>query len=307
MRNYEIGTSHCNKIWVDNMIQFRSRGFDEVSLYLASNEKSWLVKGNLFLFRTTEEDIQYIFGGGIFYEATTNTTCEDIWNFFQEASGAKSEKELREMQPGNQSEHVTSLAIRYPFFLERSDWIDFDKILSKKLPKVGSQNYLKHFESNHPDVKNIWDAIKGKTKHLDYFKEMESPKHYVERSGKIRLGQGTFRAKVVELFGNECAVTRINAKRLIEAAHIKPFREVLEHDISNGIALRADLHKMLDSGYAKIQKVGDELRFIISDRFWKDHNNHCEIYRDLHEKVIANPSGWNVDEESLEWSSKQCG
>ena len=305
MSKYEIGTTHCSQIWVDNMIQFRSKGFDEVSLYLARNEESWLEKGNLFLFRTTEEDIQYIFGGGIFYEATTNMTCADIWNYFQEASGAKFEEELRKMQKGKQSEHVTSLAIRYPFFLERSDWIDFNTVLSEELPKA--ENSRKYFEPNHPDVKSIWDAIKGKTSHLDAYKKMNNPKHYLERPGKIRLGQGTFRAKVVELFGNECAVTRINAKRLIEAAHIKPFREVLEHDISNGIALRADLHKLLDSGYAKIQKVGDELRFIISDRFWKDHNNHCEIYRDLHEKVIANPSGWNVDEESLEWSSKQCG
>jgi predicted restriction endonuclease len=61
-----------------------------------------------------------------------------------------------------------------------------------------------------------------------------------------RRGQATFRRALVERYGMQCLISGCSLLDLLEAAHIKPFRGLDDHHISNGLLLRADLHTLYD-------------------------------------------------------------
>ena len=56
-----------------------------------------------------------------------------------------------------------------------------------------------------------------------------------------RLGQGSFRLIVTDLYRRRCAFTRSPVLHVLEAAHIKPYAEGGTHDPQNGLLLRQDL------------------------------------------------------------------
>ena len=307
-RKYEIGTSRCHRKWLKNIRQLKNTiVFDEVNLWSSNNRDSALEEGTLFLFRSKPDpssNEEYIVGGGRFYQAEKDMTYSEAWKYYREANGVMSEKEFHEIaedEDGNKP--IASNIIRSPFFLDKDEWIDYYKVISKEVPEKTPQEPLEYFEFGEEDTKNIWENIKEKFATIDAYKYiLENAKSPGDLVGKeTRPGQATFRKEVLKLFEDKCAVTGINATDIIEAAHIKPYSIVHEHKASNGISLRADLHKLLDSGYATIRKNGEEFQFIISDKFWKNHNDSSEMYRECHEAKIKMPSGWRIDEESLEW------
>ncbi|RYZ23846.1 MAG: HNH endonuclease [Chitinophagaceae bacterium] len=63
-----------------------------------------------------------------------------------------------------------------------------------------------------------------------------------------RQGQGAFRAKILEAYGERCAITGCNAISVLEAAHILPYRGEHTHRVDNGLLLRSDIHTLFDLG-----------------------------------------------------------
>ena len=57
-----------------------------------------------------------------------------------------------------------------------------------------------------------------------------------------RLGQGAFRALVLDAYKGVCAVTRHKIRLTLEAAHIRPVSEGGENAVANGLLLRSDVH-----------------------------------------------------------------
>ena len=315
-KKYEIGTCRCNRKWLKNIRQLKNTiVLDEVNLWLSTNKEkprgSTLIEGTPFLIRfkpNKNSNKEYIVGGGLFYQAEKGMTYSEAWKYYREANGVTSEKEFHEIaEDKNGNKAITSYIIRSPIFLDKDEWIDYFKVISKKIPEKTPQQPLDHFEFNKPDTKKLWKNIKEKFTTIEACKNFnenaKNPKDLIGR--ETRPGQLTFRKELLKLFEDKCAVTGINATGIIEAAHIKRYSEVLEHDISNGIPLRADLHRLLDSGYATIRKNGEEFQFIISDKFWKDHNDSSEMYRECHKAKIKMPSGWRIDEKYLEWHHKE--
>ena len=90
-----------------------------------------------------------------------------------------------------------------------------------------------------------------------------------------RLGQGTFRVAVTDAYGRACAVTGEHSLPVLEAAHIKPYAQEGPHDITNGLLLRSDLHRLFDKGYVT---VTDEFRLEVSDRLRVDYSNGRSYY-----------------------------
>ena len=90
---------------------------------------------------------------------------------------------------------------------------------------------------------------------------------------------------------------------MLEAAHIRDFRDVQVHSVNNGILLRADIHKLFDSGYVT---VTPEYRFEVSRRIKEEFENGRDYYA-LHGSQIRLPQ--NVADrpavESLIWHSEQ--
>lgn len=64
---------------------------------------------------------------------------------------------------------------------------------------------------------------------------------------KVRDGQAVFRANVLMVYGNRCAVSGCSTAAALQAAHIEAFSGMHSHRISNGLPLRADLHNLFDA------------------------------------------------------------
>ena len=70
----------------------------------------------------------------------------------------------------------------------------------------------------------------------------------------LREGQDRFRTAVLDAYGRACALTGDNAVGALEAAHITPYRGTASNVISNGICLRADLHRLWDGGQVALDE-----------------------------------------------------
>jgi len=69
----------------------------------------------------------------------------------------------------------------------------------------------------------------------------------------LRQGQSAFRHKLLNAYGNRCAVTRCSTPWVLEAAHISPYRGIKTNAISNGLLLRADIHTLFDLGLISVK------------------------------------------------------
>ena len=90
-----------------------------------------------------------------------------------------------------------------------------------------------------------------------------------------RLGQGIFRVQVLDAYGRACAVTGEHSLPVLDAAHIRPYGQDGDHVVSNGLALRSDIHRLFDRGYVSFD---EELRFMVSGRLKDDFNNGRSYY-----------------------------
>lgn len=85
---------------------------------------------------------------------------------------------------------------------------------------------------------------------VDWFDplELDDERKQSLRAVTVRSGQGAFREKVLRAYGGRCAITRCDVTEALEAAHITPYKGPKTNVINNGICLRADLHRLWDTG-----------------------------------------------------------
>lgn len=101
-----------------------------------------------------------------------------------------------------------------------------------------------------------------------------------------RLGQGTFRVAVTGAYRGACAVTGEHSMPILEAAHIRPYEDEGQHTVSNGLLLRADVHRLFDRGYVT---VSPDLKFVVSQRLKQEFENGA-VYYERHGRQIHLPS-----------------
>ena len=117
-----------------------------------------------------------------------------------------------------------------------------------------------------------------------------------------RLGQGGFRVAVMDAYGRACAVTTEHSLPALDAAHIQPFAEAGTHEVSNGLLLRSDIHRLFDRGYVT---VTPDLKFRVSPRLRRDYANGKTYYA-LEGRPIGtpkDPSRW-PSPSALSWHSE---
>jgi len=78
------------------------------------------------------------------------------------------------------------------------------------------------------------------------------------RAITIRRGQPQFRRLLLHHYRHKCAVTGTTEDRVLEAAHIRPYKGEHTNAPSNGILLRADIHTLFDSFLLTIIKEADK-------------------------------------------------
>ncbi|MYH41191.1 MAG: HNH endonuclease [Chloroflexi bacterium] len=104
----------------------------------------------------------------------------------------------------------------------------------------------------------------------------EDARAHVEVARVDRRGQGTFRLRLLEAYGGQCAVTGEHATPVLDAAHIQPYLGPASNHPQNGLVLRSDLHRLYDSGYVT---VTPDLRLEVSSRLRDEFENGRHYYQ----------------------------
>ena len=118
-----------------------------------------------------------------------------------------------------------------------------------------------------------------------------------------RLGQGTFRLAVTDTYERRCAVSQERTLPILDAAHIRGYADGGAHEVSNGLLLRTDIHKLFDLGYVTVSGDG---RFEVSRRLKEDFQNGKHYYA-LHGQQIWQPRdpGRRPSQTALSWHREE--
>jgi putative restriction endonuclease len=263
-----------------------------------------LSPGELFLFKLHAPD-NFIVGGGVFAYANS-LPCSLVWEAFGTANGAHSLDEMRarivKYRPNERNLRrdfpIGCRILTQPFFLDELEWI--------AVPKSWSPNIVsfKAFDTDQPDGASLWQALQER---LTGPSERQGFSEEQRRYGQPtlvtpRLGQGTFRVVVTDIYNRRCAVTTEKTLPALEAAHIKPYAIGGEHHPSNGVLLRRDIHSLFDLGYVTI---APDLHFEVSKRIRDEYHNGREYYA-MHGREIEAPNRADLrpDRAALDWHNQ---
>jgi len=258
-----------------------------------------LQSGEFFLFKL-HAPRNVIVGGGVFAYATT-LPCSLVWDTFRESNGARSAHEMRariakyrRSDASDRSDFAVGCRIlTQPFFLEESDWIP--------VPTSWSPNIVsfKTYDTGEAEGLALWNAVSERLAMPPRFSTGMAERFGEPQLVRPRLGQGAFRVLVTDSYSRRCAVTQERTLPALEAAHIRPYSDGGEHEASNGLLLRRDIHSLFDSGYVT---VTPDLRFQVSRRIREEFANGRHYYA-LHGQRIVVPDnlGRRPDPVSLSW------
>ncbi len=234
------------------------------------------------------------------------------WEWFGEGNGAESFASMKFRLDGIRSQNalqgrpgqkqigciILADAVFFPEHLwlpQPTDW--------------GSQNLRhKRYDLTQGEGRRLWDECQER---VDLMRRpsLGSPavRESIPRYGdpvlvRPRLGQGAFRVLVTDAYQRACAVTGEHSLPALEAAHIKPFAAEGPHEISNGVLLRSDLHRLFDAGYVT---VTPEHRLEVSARLREDFQNGRSYYP-LHGQAVSLPSAERTrpDPDYLRWHNE---
>jgi putative restriction endonuclease len=263
-----------------------------------------LREGELFLFKL-KAPRNFIVGGGIFSYAT-DMPVSLAWTAFGTANGAATQAEmrariarLRAQGPDDRSDfRIGCRMLAQPFFLPEQEWLPTP---ASFLPNTVT---FKRYSTDEADGLKLWEWANDHLASSNVIGVAEQAARYGEPVlVKPRLGQGTFRALVTDVYHRACAVTGERTLPALEAAHIRPYAEGGEHEASNGLLLRRDLHSLFDAGYVT---VTPSLHFEVSPRIRTEFENGRHYY-ELHGQPIRTPDAalYKPDLAALGWHNER--
>jgi putative restriction endonuclease len=108
---------------------------------------------------------------------------------------------------------------------------------------------------------------------------------------------------VTDGYERRCAFTGEKTLPALDAAHIRPFSEIKEHRLDNGLLLRKDLHALFDRGYMTVTPT---LTIEVSKRIKEEFSNGREYYR-LHGQEMRPPAARHMfpSSDSLVWHNEK--
>jgi len=296
--------------------QFLSRqpGLDEVNFWRPSDTRTpqQLKPGMPVLFKLRKQYGGWIVGWGIFAKHDVLPAWL-AWEAFEQRNGAPSFAEmcvrierLRHDDPkakGLSGDYaIGCLMLAEPVFLPRDRWVS--------PPDDWPDNVVqgKAYDLRTGEGGRIWRECLERAGRRDLGDNDAGGTVAEPRPGgptapgarygepmwtRPRLGQGLFRISVTDAYGRSCAVTQEHSLPALEAAHIRPFGEGGEHEVSNGLLLRSDIHRLFDKGYVGITP---DHRFVVSKRLKGDFSNGRSYYpldgREIHvpKRIEEQPS-----------------
>ena len=258
----------------------------------------------MFLFKL-HAPRNFIVGGGWFAHATI-LPCSLAWEAFGEENGAATLREMRariarytKRSPEDREDfHIGCRILTQPFFLSERAWIPVGDLWPRNVVS------FKTYATDEPDGMLLWDKAFDAIGAPAFPGFAEPVARYGEPTlVRPRLGQGAFLILVTDKYHRMCAVTRERTLPALDAAHIRPFSDGGEHEASNGVLLRRDIHSLFDAGYVTITP---NLNFEVSHRDSEDFENGRQYY-ELHGRAVALPEDPQSvpDRAALTWHNEK--
>ena len=224
--------------------------------------------------------VNMVVGGGYFVYRT-KLPLGVAWDTFDSENGAATIDDFRQLiRKGTAREMIGCTVLSEPFFWNQVDWLPH--------PPEWSPNIVSYkiYDTSRPGIAEYWKLVEARLpKAIQLGPPINAgfgnPLTYLPR-----LGQGGFRSMIIDAYGRRCTVTGERTLPALEAAHIIPYSETKQHDVRNGLLLRADIHKLFDEGYVT---VNPQFRFEVSRRIKDDYENGRDYYA-LHGKQITLPA-----------------
>ncbi len=226
------------------------------------------------------------------------------WDTFEFGNGCASLAELRARiggirkgfgyDPRTGSDEIGCIQLIYPTFFPEEAWIP------QPSDWLGPTQTHKGYDLAVGEGRRVWEACLAQAAALGVAVAGEfaatrpegatgiadGPRYGDPRLARQRLGQGTFRIAVLDAYGRACAVTGEHSLPALEAAHIRAYEHDGPHDTRNGLLLRADLHRLFDTGYVT---VTPDLHLEVSERLRSEYKNGHSYYPH-HGKLVNAPN-----------------
>jgi putative restriction endonuclease len=280
-------------------------GLDEVNFWQPGARRPVRLEvGAPFLFKLHAPRGGWIVGGAYFAHFSP-LPARIAWDTFGVANGAATLDQMvariRRYRPAfdPNADQVGCMALVEPFFFPRELWVPSPA--SWQAPTQVGRRY----DTTEADGAALWAAVQASQAAMATTGVAERPTLWPEeRYGdptlvRLRLGQGTFRAKIIDAYERRCVVTNERTLPVLQAAHIKPYSASGPHSPDNGLLLRSDLHTLFDRGYIT---VTPEMHLEVSQRIKAEFENGRDYYK-LAGSVIRPPAVGNPlpSPEYLAW------
>lgn len=147
---------------------------------------------------------------------------------------------------------------------------------------------------------NLWDAVCQRLTATPIGPRPETGERFgVPMLMRKRLGQGAFRLAVTDGYGRRCVVSGERTLPILDAAHIRDYRDGGAHELSNGLLLRTNIHRLFDLGYVT---VTERSTFAVSERLKADLDNRVHYYAMQGTELAAPRRGFAPPSpEALSW------
>jgi putative restriction endonuclease len=271
---------------------------DEVNFWRPSPTATFraLDPGELFLFKLHSPD-NYIVGGG-FFTKFQQLPVNLAWDAFRDGNGVSTLVEMRQrisyyrrtsIEPG-ENPTIGCIMLAEPFFWPRDQWLASPQDF--KFQTVQGKGY----DAETGVGRELWSEVEQRLKLLQPARLAEdtATTAAIESHGfgkpqvvLPRLGQGSFRIIVTDAYERRCALTGERTLPVLDAAHIKPYSVHQRHEVSNGILMRSDLHRLFDEGYITIDPL--DRRIQVSGRIREEFENGKDYYK-LHGQLVRDPT-----------------
>jgi putative restriction endonuclease len=294
----------------------QQKGLDEVNFWRPKDvRKPHIEPGTPWLFKLHQPYGGWIVGFGVFASHSVLPMWM-AWDAFESKNGAPTFARLHELiaavrrskgLPADPSGaySIGCVMLSSPVFFERPDWI----APPRDWPATGLMQG-KNYDLSAGEGARVWDACLAVAQgrgisEPEFAGRAADPglERYRTGTARLRLGQGTFRVAVTDAYGRACAVTTEHSLPVLEAAHIRPYAQEGQHEVSNGLLLRTDIHRLFDKGYVT---VTPDHRFVVSRRLRDEYENGRTYYEfNGHPIHLPRSARDYPSRENLEWHASE--
>jgi putative restriction endonuclease len=267
--------------------------------------------GMFFLFKL-KAPYNAIVGGGR-WVSTQTFPLGVAWELFGQANGATTPTSFARLLTGAADpvalrREITCQILTDVFYLPQHAWV--------KQPASFAANIVvgKTYDDAQAEGLELLRAVLGAVPRdgPELVVDGEQRKWGEPILTRPRLHQGGFRAQLFDAYGRRCALTGENTLPALDAAHIVPFANASgTHEVSNGLLLRADFHRLFDNGLVTVEPTASAddaaYRIRVSPRISELWFNGKAYYRLDGQPLATVPerAEWRPDPDKLRWHNRE--